>query len=288
MNQINLQQTGGFPLETDTLDFMQTAYTALQAIAALGGDNYILSGCATTGTTVADGYIVINNEVLPFKGGLLQTNIVIREDKQTRPFENGQVKDVFFTRYASFGTGTNAIAWASLSRLKNLAAFKDLPTQVSSAIDFDATDSLATSKAVKTLNDKIEAQFPAGAIVIWSGAINAIPTGWALCNGQNGTPNLVDRFVYGAGGSRAVGPGIGGSETHTLTIEQIPPHHHQLVGANIGQTYSADRGSSRNSVDPTSPITTDTGGGMAHNNMPPFYVLAYIMKLQTNQVTGLD
>ncbi len=45
---------------------------------------------------------------------------------------------------------------------------------------------------------------PVGGIILWSGAIASIPTNWALCNGANGTPDLRDRFVVGAGSSYAV------------------------------------------------------------------------------------
>lgn len=44
---------------------------------------------------------------------------------------------------------------------------------------------------------------PVGAILIWSGAVSAVPAGYALCNGQNGTPNLLDKFVVGAGNTYA-------------------------------------------------------------------------------------
>jgi hypothetical protein len=43
--------------------------------------------------------------------------------------------------------------------------------------------------------------FPPGGIILWSGTIASIPSGWVLCNGTNGTPDLTDRFVIGAGGS---------------------------------------------------------------------------------------
>ena len=59
---------------------------------------------------------------------------------------------------------------------------------------------------------------PAGIITMWSGAINAIPDGWALCNGENGTPDLRDRFIVGAGNDYVVG-GTGGSSEVTLTID---------------------------------------------------------------------
>ena len=69
--------------------------------------------------------------------------------------------------------------------------------------------------------------FPAGAIVAWSGSVDAIPVGWALCNGENGTPDLRDKFILGAGGSYSVGA-AGGEAAHTLTTLEIPDHNHAL------------------------------------------------------------
>lgn len=276
MNKINFQQTGGFPLETDTLNYMQEAYKTLQAITGLGGDNFILSGCIVAGSNVGNGYIVINGEVLEFRGGVKQTNIIIREEIAQRPFENGQIKDVFFTRYAGFGTGDGAINFDSLSRLKTLVQLKDLPTTVSSAIDFDREDSLATSKAVKLLNDKINANVPRGVIWIWSGAINAVPDGFALCNGDNGTPDLRSRFVYGAGLGYGVGD-TGGSEIHVLKIEEIPPHTHTYKKKRNGSANGNTDGHPDNTEDDAQ--TGSAGGGLPHNNMPPYLALAYIMKL---------
>ena len=75
---------------------------------------------------------------------------------------------------------------------------------------------------------------PKGTIVIWSGAATAIPSGWALCDGQNGTPDLRDRFVVGASGEYAVGD-TGGEKEHILTIGEMPRHGHLLptVGGSI-------------------------------------------------------
>ena len=66
---------------------------------------------------------------------------------------------------------------------------------------------------------------PVGCIVMWSGAVNNIPSGWALCNGSNGTPDLRNRFIVGAGSTYAVG-NTGGSNTVTLTTSQMPAHSH--------------------------------------------------------------
>src|SRR5690625_178239 len=64
-----------------------------------------------------------------------------------------------------------------------------------------------------------------GVIVMWSGSSDNIPEGWALCDGTNGTPDLRDRFIVGAGGEYAVGA-TGGAKEVTLTTAQMPKHSH--------------------------------------------------------------
>lgn len=71
------------------------------------------------------------------------------------------------------------------------------------------------------LTQNVNAIVPAGVIAMWSGSAASIPAGWALCNGLNGTPNLRDRFVVGAGTSYAVGD-TGGQNA----ITSVPAHTH--------------------------------------------------------------
>lgn len=66
---------------------------------------------------------------------------------------------------------------------------------------------------------------PTGIICMWSGAANAVPSGWAICNGLNGTPNLTDRFIVGAGNSYAVGA-TGGSVGGALNTTAAGAHSH--------------------------------------------------------------
>ncbi len=120
---------------------------------------------------------------------------------------------------------------------------------------------------------------PSGCILIWSGAVDAVPSGWALCDGSNGTPDLRDRFVLCAGAAHAVGSS-GGSETVTLTVEQMPEHKHTLSGL----PTSVHAGSSpmvgvQVSSDPRTAESNSSGNSQPHPNMPPYYALAYIMKL---------
>jgi microcystin-dependent protein len=72
----------------------------------------------------------------------------------------------------------------------------------------------------------------AGIITMWSGSIGAIPSGWFLCDGTNGTPDLRDRFIVGAGSTYAVNA-TGGAATVTLTQAQTPAHTHGYGPANV-------------------------------------------------------
>jgi microcystin-dependent protein len=115
---------------------------------------------------------------------------------------------------------------------------------------------------------------PTGIISLWSGSILTIPSGWNICDGTNGTPDLRDRFIVGAGSAYAVG-GTGGEATHTLTIDEIPAHTHSAAGWTppLTRWYDTTAGSS------LSYTSGFTGGDQAHENRPPYYALAYIMKL---------
>src|SRR5690606_19832012 len=78
-----------------------------------------------------------------------------------------------------------------------------------------------------------DAAIPVGGIIMWSGSIASIPAGWALCDGTNGTPDLRDRFIVGAGGSYAVGE-TGGAAQVTLTVDEIPAHSHSATVSTDG------------------------------------------------------
>ena len=119
------------------------------------------------------------------------------------------------------------------------------------------------------------AGIPTGVIVLWSGAANAIPSGYVLCDGNNSTPDLRDRFIVGAGNSYSVGD-TGGASSVTLTVNQIPSHNHTIGGVfSGGDGFNAARSSSSSSGNVS---TSSTGGGQSHENRPPYYALCYIMK----------
>jgi microcystin-dependent protein len=151
---------------------------------------------------------------------------------------------------------------------------------------------------------------PRGGIIMWSGALDALPDGWALCDGAFGRPDLRGRFIVGAGD--AYDPGdTGGAETVTLTEGQVPAHTHAVnlntnaagqhshvynqgpswavapssgtvtraylgSGTTPPQTNTGEAGNHAHNV---SGNTAASGGGTAHENRPPYFALAYIIRL---------
>jgi hypothetical protein len=136
---------------------------------------------------------------------------------------------------------------------------------------------------------------PAGGIFLWSGSIGSIPAGYVLCNGSNGTPDLRDRFVVGAGSSYAV-DATGGSanaivvsHTHTATSAVTDPGHtHSYASStfncnqNTGQVQAgvtATGTTASNTTGITVATTVATAGTSGTNaNLPPYFALCYIMK----------
>lgn len=147
----------------------------------------------------------------------------------------------------------------------------------SGSTTFNNSSDISVSVTVKS--------FTKGMIMMWYGSSNAVPDGWAICNGQNGTPDLRNRFVVGVG-SKSLGA-TGGEENHTLTMNEIPSHQHvvpygeRTVKASFpwGSYGSGLQGSNSTDYDNLWPYTSYAGGGGAHNNMPPYMALYYIMKL---------
>lgn len=178
----------------------------------------------------------------------------------------------------------------------------------------------------------LNSPFPTGGIILWSGSLASVPTGWLLCDGSGGTPDLRDRFVVGAGSTYAVGD-TGGAATITLSVSNLPSHNHGGTtgggGVDHSHTYSGTTAGAgghahnfysgmfggNNTAFPNDEPGTGTqaytyvtsavgdhthtfsgttsgastfshthsipaeGGGAAFENRPPYYALAYIMKI---------
>jgi hypothetical protein len=136
MNKFDFSIAGGFPATQDVLDFLQGAYTESflaigKAIAGTAStDMAIISGCAVSGGTTSNGYIVANGEILPFVGGNTAATIVILE--ATLPgitYQSGITEFPRHQRYATFGTGSGSIAWMPSNTLGDISLISTLLVQ---------------------------------------------------------------------------------------------------------------------------------------------------------------
>ncbi len=165
---------------------------------------------------------------------------------------------------------------------------------------------LEASLTAKTIDVDIPALVPAGLIVMWYSTVASIPTGWVLCDGSNGTPDLRDKSIVGAkqddsGVAKTNISGSltqsGGSATHTLATSELPSHTHAASGSHShygsirgattgsdatesgGLTASTDTSSTIvGGTDTAACVMSNTGGGASHNNLPPYYAVVFIMK----------
>ena len=134
---------------------------------------------------------------------------------------------------------------------------------------------------------------PKGGIIMWSGSEKDIPTGWALCDGKGGTPDLRGRFIVGASAAAGdLGEGVdisylsgdtGGKNAVKLTVAEMPSHTH-LISLKYYWTYDNVgnmKPYGKTGTDPTAESleSTSAGGNKAHENRPPYYALCFIMKL---------
>lgn len=177
----------------------------------------------------------------------------------------------------------------------------DLTSPTFTGVPIAPTASLGTSTTqIATTAFAIINGVPSGAIFLWSGSVISIPNGFNLCDGTNGTPDLRNRFVVGAGTTYA--PLVTGgsndasvpSHTHTFTGDALAAHSHtgnarnaRLSINDIASTFIGTGGESSataiatNTTSAGTPAGTisTTGVSVTNANMPAYLALAYIMKL---------
>jgi len=206
---------------------------------------------------------------------------------------------------ASLMSGTASAGSAQVGTIGNSNNRVDLFVE-----DVDISDTL-TVGGQTTFNGPVAGVegVPSGGIIMWSGPIANIPSGFALCDGSNGTPDLRDRFVIGAGGSEAVG-NTGGTDTQSVnlsvsgTTEPAQFKGSQVTVAQSTQNFpgnfghggddflywprisannahQGDDGNIFGGDESVTPLRADFSGSGSDSfdNRPSYYALAYIMKL---------
>lgn len=211
---------------------------------------------------------------------------------------------------AAFGTVSAAdAAFESAATFDGKASVGELVSGNDISIAGGASvGSLAVGAGGITANG-VDLDLHRGMIVMWWGKADEVPKGWAICNGQNGTPDLRGRFVVGAGASQASGaaPGtasdkgaayrlndIGGSAEVVLSNSQVPTHHHAVMfyrrrmsgtSTMSHYSYTGKGGAVYDGKDPVSPVVSTSAGGTQlgevkpHQNLPSYCAIYYIMRI---------
>lgn len=130
-------------------------------------------------------------------------------------------------------SGSNAISISSSQAVTVAGTLAVTGTSTFTGIPSGPTAAIGTNTTQLATTGFVQATIPTGVIVMWSGSVASIPSGWLLCNGSSGTPDLRDRFIVGAGGTYAVAATGGSanaivvSHTHTASSGgQSADHSH--------------------------------------------------------------
>jgi|GEM_PF-2730971 Microcystin-dependent protein len=331
-----------FPIDCETLAALQSNAKKMAASALIAGcSRLILTGCKESGSKRAEGYVFIVNADNPLTGEVIyhpeQTKAdycYIKEDPVLVEADGKKYREAYDIRYIVDGRIDGAWAWSSFTNITDIsnAALKEGLTGVKN--DLNTKDSvlrtLITQKET-TLNNTINTKesalntlieqkttsssvaFVRGMIMMWSGSVP--PSGWALCDGSNGTPNLVGRFILGG---TSKGPysdntttnGKLTSDNQTLSVANLPTHNHNIsidwggkhTHSYYDTQYTFGEGKSKGSdakklrdaaanekfrstfsdgYHGHSASCSYTGSGSAFNvtTQVPYYTLAFIMKL---------
>ncbi|MDR1116209.1 MAG: tail fiber protein [Tannerella sp.] len=302
MDSINFLGQPDYPLSCQDADMIQGMAMLAGTLSLLGGEKYILAGCAESEGVVSNGTVVISGVPYRFAGGAKKAKVTIREIKTDR-MEFGKDYPEAWTKRDVVFSDTGEYPWSDFERV-------------------------ATNRELKAMFASIRGDAP-GTVKMWAGQVSKIPAGYMLCDGDELSisdypelfeitgvafggdgissfrlPDLRGRFVAGYDNADADYNSIGrrgGEKEVTLTKDQLPEHDHTDRDETVFDKLSARAGdvdatNTPGSVDSTAPdseyriagMTTGqwteatikkVGKNEAHENRPPYFTLAYIIKV---------
>lgn len=125
------------------------------------------------------------------------------------------------------GTGTSVGVNIGSGKVIKVAGSADVTGSLT--VTGTAVVPAPTLSGQATNKSYVDTRLPAGVIVMWSGSVAAVPSGWLICDGTNSTPDLRNRFIVGAGDTYAVAA-TGGANTVALSSGEMPSHTHTFSG----------------------------------------------------------
>lgn len=277
---------GSFPLSTDAVDFMQNQILLVEKLTTIFGRNVMIKLPQYHGSSAPS-----ENGLMIFDGELVEVSASIDG------FSNITMLDLVEKKVSINALGEIFSDVRILHHVTPRKAYTGTPPNYTLTTPYPGTiKTISYTDCIKLdgieiaslIKPAYEERVPKGAIMMWSGSINNIPIGYALCDGGNGTPDLRGRFIVGYDPSdedyNGIGK-IGGEKTHQLTENEMPRHNHDISIAKGNEDCSGGGSSWQNNATTifyeTSNLykTESKGGNQAHENRPPYYVLAFIIKV---------
>jgi len=298
-----------FPLDCETLENMQGLACMCAVVGNVAGDKAVLHGCEATadGSVRAPGYVFLRTrafpegEVLYWEGGAVGGGMHVREEAVRVRANNKEYPKAYTRRSLAPGSGDESYGWDGFTELRTLAELRKdndelrarlegmrLPPlgviELWAGVQVPEGYVLCDGRALRRSDYAALAQALGG---VFDRAADADGNAYgAPPEGFFRVPDLRGRFVvgrhdsdddYGTPGS------AGGLKSVALSVEEMPAHSHEaklhIAGSDdwrSGGSHSPDNMTMRTAT--TVYGTGSAGGGMAHENRPPYYVLAYIMR----------
>lgn len=304
------QPNKDFPLDCETLEYLQELAELAEVVGNIAGDRVILSGCRQGTNMMGPGYVFLrtldrpDGEVLYWSGGATTSGAYVKQESIGVSANNVEYPRAYTRRSLAPGVGTENYDIREFTRIKDIAGLMEENSKRKAEI-------AAMEPA------------PVGCVLMWAG--ESVPEKYVLCNGQelkiadygelyeaigmqfsraigaNGevystragcfrVPDLRGRFVVGQHDSdndyKSPGQG-GGLKMVTLDESTMPKHSHKerLWQQGSGTWKNGGNDSTPNATavfeaKDTSQTTYDAGAGQAHENRPPYYVMTYIIKVR--------
>lgn len=256
MNKSTFILTGGYPLKAERLQELQTAYSIFNSLGALAGNFTIISGCVVAGTTVGNGVVYINGEVIEFReaDGAGTPDVIIIEEAVNRAFKNGVVKEVHTKRYATFGTAADSWPWSGFKR----------------------PDPIILMMARLEVLEKKSAVFQAGGgMVFWNKPAADIPAGWQEVVDWRG--RMPVGFDVSQPEFNTMGKD-GGAKNKTLSVAEMPSHSHAIGNSrrNTGGGSGGDENHPKSYAGVRDHITDTQGSGQEFSILNPYRTVLFI------------
>lgn len=313
------QSSRTFPVDCELFAHaMQDNQSLLAIIGNIAGDKAILQGCAllNSNTERAAGYVFLRTveypqgEILYFEGGAVQSGMHIAKANETVVSNDEEFIDAYTVRSLVAGAGTENYSWNDFHVVKNVQELETLcaalqtqlndlqPTPVGSVIMWAGAVTAAAIPEHYKLCDGTAlkaSDYPALYAVL--GDLHKT----SAIAGYFNLPDLRSRFVVGYNNSETDYNTVakkGGEKAVTLITSQMPSHVHSVndyyfiensrsVSTGISGTEYAggnNAGSGDTDFDNNTLLykthnSASTGGGSSHENRPPYYVLAYLIRV---------